>query len=486
MVEDRLSPHVCGDPPGEARRLHTLHDAAFGGPSAAGTPREVITASWRRSLAAGVDPGVDGAPLVYEPEMIGDARSEHPLDQYLPLLRGILRTMADLAAHLMVITDGDGHILWSEGPHAVRRKADVVGLAAGFCWSEGSVGTNGIGTALAARRPSYVYSAEHLARVLHPWSCAAAPISDPDSGRIVGCVDISATIRELHPATVALSEATARLTEAQLALDMHARDDRLRARYHRHLTGTSALVTPTGRILAGGDGTRFAGRLMIPEHGGALILPDGRSAIAEPVGEIFLLQALSPVSDRPLLTLRVLGDLPTAWLDGRQIPISPRHAELLTLLALNPKGLTADQFSHHLYGDEGNPVTLRCEIHRLRAQLGGVVSAKPYRLDCDIDADVVTVRRLLAGGQANPAAQLYRGPLLPRSESPAIRAERDELSARLRRLLIWRGGVDALWAYVQTESGQDDLEVLDRLATILPPADPRVVSVRLRQTRLVT
>ncbi len=68
---------------------------------------------------------------------------------------------------------------------------------------------------------------------------------------------------------------------------------------------------------------------------------------------------------------------------------------------------------------------------------------------------------------------------------PATVALSEATARRLRRLLSWRGGVDALWAYVQTESGQGDLEVLDRLATVLPSGDPRVVSVRLRQTRLV-
>ena len=105
--------------------------------------------------------------------------------------------------------------------------------------------------------------------------------------------------------------------------------------------------------------------------------------------------------------LRLLGDQqPHAFLDGRRIPLSLRHAELLALMALHPSGLTCEQSSFHLYGDEGNPVTVRAEIHRLRAQLGDVVRAKPYRLDCDVDADFLTVRRLLGSGNATAAVRL--------------------------------------------------------------------------------
>jgi hypothetical protein len=490
-------PHSCSDSPGMARRLGAVHDSVLEGmvhdsgslPKAGA--RDVICESWRRSLAAGVTPEVTAAPLVYDADRIGDARAQHPLDPHLPMLRSTLRGAADATSHLMVITDEDGHVLWSEGTPQILRKAALIGLREGFCWSEGSVGTNGIGTALSAGRSAYVYSAEHLARALHAWSCAASTITDPDSGRIIGCIDISATIRELHPATVALVDAAARLAEARLALEMHTRDDRLRTRYRRHLGSLrgqpGALVTPTGRILATEPAGWWTQRIMLPDGGGPLLLPNGRTAVAEPLGDLFLLRALdllSPELHRPLLSLHLLGDPPEARLDGRSLPLSRRHAEILALLALNPRGLNADQCSYHLYGDEGNPVTLRAEIHRLRAQLGTLVLAKPYRLNCDVDADFLTVRRLLAEGAGAAAARLYRGPLLPRSESPTIRTVRDELAAQLRRQLLDCGGPDALWAYAETEDGHEDLEVLTRLVTLLPTDDARHISARLRRKRL--
>jgi hypothetical protein len=453
-------------------------------PVAGDAGRPVIADSWRRSLAAGVDPDLRSAPLVFDADTVPGVRESHPLDRHLPMLRETLRGMADASSHLMVITDADGHVLWSEGPPGIRRRAGGIGLVEGFRWAEESVGTNGIGTALSLGAPVYIQATEHLVRVLHPWSCVAAPITDPDTGEVIGCVDISGTKGAMHPAVIALVDVAARLTEAQLTIDMNHRDERLRARYLRHLRGDAdVLVTPSGRILAADPGRWRDLRIAVPTTGCRVTLPDGRRAVAERLGQVFLVRTVD--DSRPSLTLRLLGDQqPCAFLDGRRVPLSLRHAELLTLMALHPRGLTCEQSSFHLYGDEGNPVTVRAEIHRLRSQLGDVVRAKPYRLDCEVDADFLTVRRLIGAGNVADAVRLYPGPLLPRSESAAIRHEREDLSAQLRRQLLHHGDVDDLWAFAQT--GEDDLEILGRLAAALPPGDPRRVAAQLREHRVLS
>jgi hypothetical protein len=446
------------------------------------TGRLLVADSWRRSIAAGVDPGTRCAPQAFDADTVADVREAHPLDRHLPMLRETLRGMADASAHLMVITDAEGQVLWSEGPRGVRRRADGIGLVEGFRWTEEAIGTNGIGTALSIGAPVYIQATEHLVRALHPWCCVAAPIADPDTGEVIGCIDVSGTESTMHPAIIALVATAARLTEAQLTLEMNRRDEHLRARYLRHLRGdTRALVTATGRILAADpDGWR-GGRVAVPGAGGRVALPDGRTAVAEMLDQAFLLRI---GDDRPSLALRLLGDeQPCAFLDGRRIPLSLRHAELLALLAVHPRGLTCEQSSFHLYGDAGNPATVRAEIHRLRGRLGDVVRAKPYRLDCDVEADFLAVRRLLGVGDVAKAVRLYEGPLLPRSESPAIQSERDDLDAQLRRQLLHRGGVDDLWAYAQT--GEDDLEILGRLSSVLPPGDPRRVAAQLRERRVL-
>ncbi|MEW9550135.1 GAF domain-containing protein [Nonomuraea sp. NPDC050783] len=473
-----------------SRLLRGAHEAAATGRVWPAHPRGVIRASWQRSLDAGFDPEARSAPLVYDLSRLDDVRSAHPLHPLLPLLAG---TLSGLADHLMIITDGRGRVLWREGGNTILRRADQVGLADGHEWDERVVGTNGIGTALATGRPVHVYSEEHLMRVLHVWSCSAAPITDPDTGRVVGCVDVSDTARTLHPATLALVGAAAKLAESRLALHMHERDERLRRRYEALRARPGVLLSPTGRVISGDPGGRLGERVPLgdptaPHHDVTtaeplaerrVVLGDGTVAVLEPFSEGYLLRAL-PAAAPPALTLSFLGEgLPSISLGDHERPVSLRHAEILALLALHPHGLTAEQLSFHVYGDDGNPVTIRAEIHRLRGQLGKAICAKPYRLACPVEADFLAVRRCLAAKDAAALAGAYKGPLLPRSESPEIRRERDELEAQVRACLLRHGSPEHLWSYAQTFSGRDDYEILERLAA-LHPTDTRAAAARTR------
>ncbi|MGV9302619.1 GAF domain-containing protein [Nonomuraea sp. NPDC003727] len=441
-----------------------------------GAPRQLINASWQRSMEAGVDPESQAAPLVYDGSLIKDVRQAHPLQPVLPMLAHTLKRMADESAHIMIVTDAEGRILWRDGDSGTMRRADLVGLADGHHWSEMSVGTNGIGTALATRRPVHVYSAEHLLRVLHCWSCSSAPILDPDSGGVLGCVDVSGTTRSLHPATVALVDTTAKLAEAQLALMMHERDERLRRRYDSLMRRSGVLVTATGRVLSGDPGGLLGSRIRLPEPG-TTVCPDG---ILEPFFDGYLLFPGERPEALPL-RLTFLGEgQPTVRYGDHTMTVSLRHAEILTLLALYPRGLTSEQLSCHLYGDDGNPATIRAEIYRLRAQLGGAVAAKPYRLLVPVAADFLELKRLLGGNDPAAVARAYTGPLLPRSESPEIRCARDELEVQVRASLLTGGTADDLWAYAQTTNGRDDPQVLERVAATLPSSDHRAAAARAR------
>ncbi|MED7928526.1 GAF domain-containing protein [Nonomuraea sp. LP-02] len=491
-----------------SRLLRGAHEAAATGRAWPHPPRDLIQDSWRRSLAAGVDLEAGGAPLVCDPARLDDIRRAHPLHPLLPLLATTLSGLIGETGHIMIISDGQGRVLWRDGGATVLRRADRVGLSDGHEWVESAVGTNGIGTTLAAGRPVHVYAEEHLMRVLRVWSCSGAPITDPDSGRIIGCVDVSGVSRSLHPATVALVGAAAKLAESQLALRMHERDERLRRRYESLRVRPGVLLSPTGRVISGDPGGRLGervplwddtappsdrlpgggrGLLRLPASGGErarpsgqrMILRDGSVAMLEPFSDGYLLRTV-PAAAPATLTLSFLGEgVPSITFGDHDRTLSLRHAEILALLALHPHGLTAEQLSFHVYGDAGNPVTIRAEIHRLRAQLGKAISAKPYRLACPVEADFLVLRRSLATRDAAALARAYKGPLLPRSESPEIRRERDELEAQVRACLLRHGSPEHLWAYAQTCNGRDDYEILERLAA-LHPTDARAAAARTR------
>jgi len=506
------------DPVARARLLARIREAVLSGAPAPEQPRPVVSESWRRSLAARVDPERgSGPPTVYDVGEMAEIRAEHPLAETLPLLRETLVAIADEAMHMMIVTDAQGHILWREGQSDVLRRADKVGLIEGTRWSEDAIGTNAMGTALAEDVSVQIHSAEHLVRAYHTWTCAASPVHDPDTGRIIGVVDVTGPVRSFHPSTMALVHAAAKLAEGQLRSRMQARDEALRTRCAPHLAALrhehGALVTPSGRVLASRphDWLPVARLELLPNsEGGALTLPDGRKATLEPLAEGFLLRSGAPhgspdgparLTDSARLTrsvvsadsgegvsvapaqlkLRFLGHAPTAELNGRRLRLTQRHADMLTLLALHPAGVTAEQLATGVYGERGNPVTARAEIHRLRAQLGAaVVRSGPYRLHAELVADFRTVRDELRAGQVRAAAAAYRGELRPGSEAPAVTEERELLAATLRRAILDAGDVEAMWLLAETPTGADDLELAERLTRALPPSDPRHASMAAR------
>lgn len=474
-----------------ARVLARVREATLAGDRCGPPPREVVSQSWQRSLAARVDPEHGDPPHVYSPAEVGGIRGGHPLAAVIPLLRDTLVSIADEAMHMMIVTDAQGHILWREGQRDVLRRAEGVGLVEGTRWTEDSIGTNAMGTALAADRAVRIHSAEHLVRTYHSWTCAACPIHDPDSGEVIGAVDVTGPARTFHPSTLALVVAAARLAEGHLGARLAMRDERLLARNLTHLIGLrdepGALLTPGGRVLAAHPPNWLPARVELPAVGDRVALGEGGEGVLEQLAEGWLMRLHRTGSPpRPVLSLPFLGaGRALACLDGGHVRLTLRHAEVLTLLALHPDGLTADELATALHGDAGKAVTVRAEMHRLRAAIGaGVLRTQPYRLRARVDADFVAVRSALAEGDVRRAARTYRGPLLPRSEAPGVREERELLAAALRRAVLDSRDVDAMWALSGTVDGADDPELSQRLLRALPARDPRrpVLTARLTVT----
>jgi GAF domain len=481
------------DPLERARALHRVFESVLAGDEPRHAPRPLISASWERSLAAHVDPDRIMPRVVHTDEEIADLQAAHPLHEVLPLLRTTLVSIADEAMHVMLVTDADGTILWREGATGLLHTADASGLAPGFSVSEASIGTNAMGTTLAVDAPVQIHSAEHLVRAYHIWTCAAAPVHDPDTGAILGAIDISGPLHTIHPAMAQLVAATAQLAENQLRVRLAIADERLRVRNMPHLAGLrgdeGALVTRTGRIVAGEPYGRWPERVHLPADGGRVRLADGREMEVEPLAEGFLLRAprrARPAS-RATLAVRLTGQRgPEALLSGRVIPLTLRPAELLTALTLHPEGLTAERLALQLYGDEGNPTTVRGEVLRLRGLIGAdVLRTRPYRLDADVETDVAVIRHALREGRPAEALAACGGPVLPRSDAPEIRELRDELEVGLRRAVLDADDPDLLARWCAHPLGRDDLEAHERALVALAPDDPRRAELAGRRAGLL-
>lgn len=419
MMDTRLDTALPAgeDPARYARLLHRVHEATVTGAAPPARPRAVIGDSWRRMRDRRIDPDSrTPAPVLSHADVLR-CREESPLAGVIPMLRHSLTTVAEDAGHMMVIADDRARILWRDGPRDVRRFGDRLGFVEGSSWNENDVGTNAIGTALVVRRPTQVYSAEHYVRGHHAWTCACAPVHDPRDGSLLGAVDVSGPLSTIHASTLALVGAVATLAESHLRGLHHAHLEKLRVVAAPLLAGMreQALVVDCDGWTAAAVHMAPVRRLLLPERLGAGVawLPALGECRFEPLPGGWLVRPLTvetaqaavatlDVARSTAPSLRVYG--PSGEWSHR---LSPRHAELLYVLAAHREGRSAAQLSQDLFGGAERTVTVRAEMSRLRRHLGGVIDSRPYRF-----ADHVEVR---VDGPA------VAGDLLPCSDSPEVR-----------------------------------------------------------------
>jgi transcriptional regulator of acetoin/glycerol metabolism/DNA-binding CsgD family transcriptional regulator len=180
----------------------------------AGAVREEIARSWRRSALSGLRP--DRFDVPYEADVAAPDRLERAARPVLDRLGGELATtrvgllLADALAHVVDRWVPDS---------SLRAQLDRILLARGFRYSEDGVGTNAIGTALEQQAPTVVEREEHFADALVSMVCAAAPITDPRSGRVFGVVDLTCLGADASPLMLPVATSAAREIEQRLVED---------------------------------------------------------------------------------------------------------------------------------------------------------------------------------------------------------------------------------------------------------------------------
>ncbi len=369
----------------------------------AGGVRAQVADSWVRSAAAGVHADMVDAPLTLSGDVLRDHRAAHPLATVFPLLDDVLGQAARDCDAIMAVCDAAGQLLWVCGTSSVLRKAERIGFVEGSNWDERMAGTNAPGMAIALGKPVSVIGAEHFRRSVQRWSCAATPIHDPTTQGLLGVLDITGTDTIVVPQTMAMVRAAARMAESELARELLVR------RMDQHAS------VPEDR----GSGTRVALEAL------------GRSS------------ALLTVDDRR-------GHPHT-------VRLSPRHSEILLLLAATPRGLSGDELAVLLYEEDGSASTLRAELNRLRGLLGEeLLPSRPYRLAAELSADWLGVEAHLAAGDVGAALREYRGPLLPGSRAPGVARLRASVEASLRQAVLTRGEPDLMSTWTRSAWGADD------------------------------
>lgn len=411
------------DPAALTRFLYAAHDEFVSTGTTGPTVRRMVAESWQRSVDSGLDPEGVKAPIRIAEDALADIRAAHPLATVMPVIRRLLVESAAEAGHVVAVSDAAGRLLWVEGSSDLRSRAEGIHFVEGADWSEGSAGTNAPGTALKLDRALQIFGPEHLSRQVTPWSCSAAPIHDPDTGAILGVLDLTGGPDVATLQSLSLVRATVAAAEAELRLH------RLTGQVTQPMVAVSGWTAPRIDVLG--------------SHGATL-----RYATT---------------------TTR----------------LSLRHSEILLLLAGSEHGMTTSQLAIALSDEEQAAVTIRAELSRLRQILGPIeLLSRPYRLANVMDTDVARVRDALNVGQIRRAVEAYRGPVLPASSAPGVEQIRDDLHLQLRSGLLADGDADALLTFADTEHGRDDYEIWTAILDVLPRSSPRYAQVAAHCAKL--
>ncbi|MFT4085544.1 MAG: GAF domain-containing protein [Gordonia sp. (in: high G+C Gram-positive bacteria)] len=383
VPEPALAAH--DDPRAFAAVLHAVYDASMSGQKPPARPRSVIGESWDRVRRSGLNPESEAAEPLLDAGDVEQLREASGLSELITPLMHHLDTLIVDGDNILVVADSRGQVLWRNGVNRVLHRADRLGFTEGASWAEASVGTNAIGTALASRRAVQVFSAEHYVRSHHEWTCAGAPIRDPRTGDVLGAVDVSGPAATIHPATLALVDTVAKLAESQLREKHRARLDALRAVAAPILAGSAggAYAVDDAGWVAGCIGVGPCSRLPMPAAptAGRHRLHGVGECDLEPMPGGWLVRIATPDAEPDRVRVELSpGAIRVTGASGSWVHRpSPRHAQLLQLLAEHPEGLSAAELSMLLFGNPDQRVSTRSEMSRLRKRLGGLLSANPYR-----------------------------------------------------------------------------------------------------------
>ena len=415
-----------------ARALRKAHeDTVSGTPNPHLSPS--LVKSWQRSLALGINP--DQHRPVHRHE-VSEARSlsaGHRLAAVMPALSQLLADETVTGRHLLIVTDHEVEVLWRVGSKQALKSADSLEFVEGADWSESGVGTNAISEALVTGAPAQLFSAEHLVRTHHDWACTASPIRDPITGEVVGVLDVSGPFESVTPDSLRLVRCGVRLAEELL----------------------KSAAAP-GR----GGGPGEAGTLAAWR---------------------------SEAGFQSQMTLRLLGDAPSAALDGGMSrPLTLRRAEILALLASRTQGWSADELAYEIHGDSGTAAAIRTEMHRIRGILGNVVEANPYRFSSTVMVvtDAATVAGHLRDGRVAEAFAAYRAKLLNRSANLAVGFMRDELNEAVGSSVRASGDARLMLLWCASDMGSSDTAAAAAAVRVLGPQDPRCQLVSARMERV--
>lgn len=181
--------------------------------------RPEIYASWKRSLAYGLDPDQQKIVKLTLAELQArNAANADLLEIAIPYMN-ILHDTVKGSEFVITLSDSDGFILKNVGDEAVLDSIQTKDnpLVEGVCCHESVFGTGGVGTPLALRRPIQLASVEHFYESPKEFTGTGAPLID-EAGNLLGVLCMSGERNKVHSHTLGMVTAASHAIVRQLTL----------------------------------------------------------------------------------------------------------------------------------------------------------------------------------------------------------------------------------------------------------------------------
>ncbi|MFB9948350.1 helix-turn-helix domain-containing protein [Rhizobium puerariae] len=200
---------------------HSAHaDQVYASAQSAAASSPVV-ASWRRCMTMHrLAPEEKRLPVRLTEQEYRNAReqSERLVADATDELDRLFLTVGK-AGCCLLLTDRDGIALERRGAAGDDKEFGDLGLWTGSVWTEASIGTNGIGTAIADERSVAIIRDQHFFCSNINLSCTTAPIRD-HRGQLAGALDVSTCREDINDVTLSILSQTVRDAAMRIELNL--------------------------------------------------------------------------------------------------------------------------------------------------------------------------------------------------------------------------------------------------------------------------
>ncbi len=204
--------------------------------------RPHVLQSWKRSLMSGAQ--VANPCLTFKGDHHARAALRHAAD---PVLSRLAEELAGLNAGVL-LSDHEAIVVqrWVSDA-GILPLMDRINSNVGFCISEESIGTNGVGSVIEHDGPIQISGPEHLAEALRPFTCVGVPVHHPVTRRLEGVITMNCRATSGNPLLTPLMTSTAQEVESRLLAQASTSERQLLDEYLVAIGSRRAPVAAVGQ-----------------------------------------------------------------------------------------------------------------------------------------------------------------------------------------------------------------------------------------------